>query len=189
MSYLPAIVEGKASKKRYAERIRENRLSKSGLWKFGISGDLPFLLAEVKNADMLARANWAIKLYHYFNIKGLALDVVLLCGEEHSYQDTLLQEVRARTERFRAGFAGAGRIFVLEGGKVSTEEKNLLFTFCACVLDTEQYRIAARQFAAPLPVYSAAKPKESEPLGREELLYFLTATAASIPRGGIRYLS
>lgn len=52
---------------------------------------------------MLARANWAIKLYHYFNIKGLALDVVLLCGEEHSYQDTLLQEVRARTERFRAG--------------------------------------------------------------------------------------
>lgn len=172
LSYLPAIVEGKASKKRYAERIRENRLSKSGLWKFGISGDLPFLLAEVKNADMLARANWAIKLYHYFNIKGLALDVVLLCGEEHSYQDTLLQEVRARTERFRAGFAGAGRIFVLEGGKVSTEEKNLLFTFCACVLDTEQYRIADRQFDAPLPVYSAAKPKESEPLGREELLYF-----------------
>ena len=173
LAYLPRIAEGKGKKGRFQEQIRENELLKSGLWRFGISGDIPFLLAVIKNEDMLPHAGWAGKLYHYYNEKGFPLDVVLLCEGEHGYSGGLAQEARERTEQYSTGHAGAGRIFVLEGASISVAERKLLYTWCAGVLGDigngleKQFTQAGRNI-----VYSMPAPKPSQPLARDELLYF-----------------
>lgn len=175
LSLLPALVEGAAEKQAYQKQIVENRLPKSGLWKFGISGDLPFVLCEVSSADKLPRVNWALKVYQYYNCKGLPLDLVAVCGGEHGYSDGLLQTVQECAERQSAGQSGGGRVFVLEGAKLDAAERNLLVTTCAVVLDETRQSAQHARFSIPAGKgvsYAFPSAKESEPLQREELLYY-----------------
>lgn len=170
LSYLPAIAEGGGDKTSYQKQIESNTLSKKGLWKFGISGDLPFVLVYIKSEDMTLRAVWAAKMCRYYNTKGFSLDVVLLCGETHSYSEGLLHTVRSRVQQY-AG-ENMDHMFIINGGKVSEAEKNLLYTFCVCVLDERQYCGAKN---SPLQIDDVScdfpAPKKSVPIKRGELIY------------------
>ena len=143
--------------------------------KFGISGDLPFVLCEIASAEMLSRVNWALKIYRYYNSKGLPLDLVFVCGGEHSYSDGLFQTVQGRAEQAGTGHGTGGRIFVLEGAKLEAAERNLLVTTCTLVLDGKRFPAEHAHHCLPAgkrATYASPPAKESEPLQKEDLLYY-----------------
>ena len=58
------------------DTIAANRLGQSGLWQFGISGDLPILLVRVVGNDDVSLVRQVLQAQEYWRLKGLSADVV-----------------------------------------------------------------------------------------------------------------
>ena len=87
ISYLdmvPFLLYNSSFKKEYAEHIENNTGSQQDLWTFGISGDLPVILAvlEAEDEDIL---EWILKGHEYLRMKGLYTDLVVLTNKVEGY--------------------------------------------------------------------------------------------------------
>ena len=96
-----------------AERRAANQLSQAGLWRHGLSGDLPILLVRVGGrADDVALVRGVLQAQEYWRLKGLSADAVILNEDPTSYLDelqaqltTLLDQGPWRTLAHRPGGA------------------------------------------------------------------------------------
>ncbi len=59
------------------------------LWQYGISGDLPILLVKIKSENEIEVVEQMLKMYHYFNVKNIKMDLVILNDESYNYQSDL----------------------------------------------------------------------------------------------------
>jgi cyclic beta-1,2-glucan synthetase len=57
--------------------LQSNTLPLSGLWRLGISGDRPILLARIDDVDDRGLLRQLLTAHEYWNLKGLAVDLVL----------------------------------------------------------------------------------------------------------------
>ena len=89
---------------RAADGVRTNTRGQPELWKYGISGDLPILLAATggRRASVPLFRD-LLKAHEYLRRKGLAFDLVVLNEHASSYlqdlQNTLLQMVESSPEQ------------------------------------------------------------------------------------------
>ena len=56
--------------------IARNRLGQPGLWRFGISGDLPILLLRISDVSRMSLVTDAMLAHAYWRMRGLAADLV-----------------------------------------------------------------------------------------------------------------
>jgi cyclic beta-1,2-glucan synthetase len=79
-----------------------NRLGQSELWGLGISGDAPILLATINSADGLPSVRQLLKVHHYWRLKGIVCDLVILNEHPATYlqelSESLTSTVMASTE-------------------------------------------------------------------------------------------
>jgi cyclic beta-1,2-glucan synthetase len=75
------------------EILLQNRLGQSGLWRHGISGDIPIVLARLRESADLALAKQLIQSSSYWRSKGIAADVVLLLEHPLASNQSLDQEL------------------------------------------------------------------------------------------------
>src|SRR5439155_26858177 len=61
-----------------AEVLVENRLGQSGLWSFGISGDLPLLVLRMHSAAGLSHLRQLLQAHAFWQLKGMKVDFVVL---------------------------------------------------------------------------------------------------------------
>ena len=84
-SVLPELLfPGKDSKARLTA-ARENRRGLDGLWAFGISGDLPIAVMELKNTADVGRAEPYIRLHKRLRRYGVAFDLALVYRQGGEY--------------------------------------------------------------------------------------------------------
>ena len=112
------------------ELLARNTLSQSGLWRFGISGDLAILLMEVDSMEHSGHAKEMLRAFEYYKVHGLQLDLVFINDAPDSERDGLTHFINgmANTEHLWAPHSDAGRVYVLNGNDVSPEERVLLHT-------------------------------------------------------------
>ncbi|MBR4506455.1 MAG: hypothetical protein IKP21_06745 [Bacteroidales bacterium] len=119
--------------------LAQNHLSQSGLWRFGISGDLAIVLIEV---DSMARSGFAkemLRAFEYYKVHGLVLDLVIIndvpiegdrsgANDGNSDHESLTRYIRnmADTEHLWASHNDAGKVFVLDGKDLTADERTLL---------------------------------------------------------------
>ena len=120
--------------------LAENTLSQSGLWRFGISGDLAILLLEIDRADRSGFAKEMLRAFEYFKVHGLLLDLVIIndvksnpnagANEAGKDRDGLTHFIRnmANTEHLWASHSEAGHVYVLNGDEITPAERTLLRT-------------------------------------------------------------
>ena len=72
-----------------------NSKTQAGLWQYGISGDLPIVLARVANQEQSDVARQLLRAHGYLRLKGLAIDLVILNDNPPSYLQTLQEELQA----------------------------------------------------------------------------------------------
>ncbi len=72
-----------------------NSKTQAGLWQYGISGDLPIVLARIANQAQLDVARQLLRAHGYLRLKGLAIDLVILNDNPPSYLQTLQEELQA----------------------------------------------------------------------------------------------
>ena len=112
-----------------AVRQRNSR-PQSGLWAYGISGDLPILLFRTSRMEELGAFRLLLKMHSLWRRRGLEIDIVVLNDHPPSYADSLQEALTQAVEGSpqRALLGERGGIFLRRTDGMSEEDLTLLLT-------------------------------------------------------------
>ncbi len=141
------------------ERLAENRKGQSGLWSYGISGDLPIALVTIDKTWDISLARQMLQAHTYWRMHGFSADLVILNEEAESYERPL-QERLERLIHSHSLFNGTdqpGGVFLRNAAQIPEEDLKLLKFAASVVL------VAAR---GTLPQQLAVQVEPPELLAR-----------------------
>jgi len=120
------------------QTLAANTLSQSGLWRFGISGDLAILLMEIDSLQYSGHAKELLRAFEYYKVHGLVLDLVFINDAPEREREGLTHFIRsiADTEHLWASHAEAGRVYVVDGKEINAAERTLLHTVARLAFNT-----------------------------------------------------
>ena len=113
------------------QEVAGNRRGASGLWTWGISGDLPIAVVRVEEDAERDVARQLLRAHEYWRLKGIVADLVILNGKGTSYarelQDYFEAMVRASQSAVGPGQdRRRGKVFVLREDLMPDEDLVLL---------------------------------------------------------------
>ena len=115
--------------------IARNRLGQSGLWRFGISGDLPIVLLHIGNLHRVDLVKQVLQAHAYWGMKGLASDLVIVnedfSGYRAALQDLIMGRINAGPEAQILDKPGG--VFLRRAEELSEDERVLLQTVARIV--------------------------------------------------------
>ncbi|HEY6556145.1 MAG TPA: glucoamylase family protein [Polyangiaceae bacterium] len=110
------------------EELRSNHGSQAQLWANGISGDWPILLATIDSVDGIPTLRELFAAHHYWQRRGMMVDLVVLNTQPSSYLQTLNDGIMETL--FASGDAGfidqAGGVFVRRRDQLAAEDLSML---------------------------------------------------------------
>ncbi|MFO0850628.1 MAG: glucoamylase family protein [Gemmataceae bacterium] len=135
---------------RAARAVTANRQGQPGLWRHGISGDLPILLVVVGDEDGMALARQVLKAQAFWRGRGFVADVVLIADKPEGYREELAEELNAvaRDEGGADRVDKPGGVFVRKSAVLDPEDRTLLFAAARVVLSAVHGTLA-EQVEAP----------------------------------------
>ncbi len=77
--------------------VEENKLGQHALWGLGISGDWPILLATIETPVGMPSVRQLLRTHHYWRLKGITCDLVILNMHPATYMQELSDELLATT--------------------------------------------------------------------------------------------
>ncbi|MBC7905019.1 MAG: cyclic beta 1-2 glucan synthetase [Gemmatimonadaceae bacterium] len=107
--------------------ISKNKLGQSGLWRYSISGDIPIVLVQIENVENILLVKKMIQAHHYWRLKGLIVDLVILNEDRGGYRQELHNLIHSLitpglgTEMREK----PGGIFIRAAEQISNEERSL----------------------------------------------------------------
>jgi cellobiose phosphorylase len=124
--------------------IAQNVRGQSGLWAYGISGDVPILLVRVDSEAHIDLVRETLRAHELWRMRGFTADLVILNEHPPSYlqafNDQLLAVVRSSAS---AGLMDKpGGIFVRKSDVMPPEDRTLLFAAARCILSGGRGTIA-----------------------------------------------
>jgi cyclic beta-1,2-glucan synthetase len=131
-----SIIYASSLRRAKASVLIRNRRGQSGLWAYGISGDLPIVLVRIRDHTRLELVRQAVQAHAYWRLKGVAVDLVVWNEDDSVYrqtlQDTIMDVVAASLEA--ALVDKPGGIFVRRGEQMSEEDRVVLQTVARVIL-------------------------------------------------------
>jgi cyclic beta-1,2-glucan synthetase len=121
---------------RAAGAVAANRQGQADLWRHGISGDRPIVLARIGQTDELPLVRQLLLAHAYWRLKGLSVDLVLLNESPTSYYEELHQELQnlARASESHALIDKPGGVFVRKAAVLNEADRVLLQAAARVVL-------------------------------------------------------
>jgi cyclic beta-1,2-glucan synthetase len=118
---------------------KEIEYGQNELWAMGISGDYPILLATLEVPAGLSSVRQLLRVHHYWRLKGLPCDLVILSLHPPTYlqelNDELLATVLASSE---SGFLDRpGGVFVRRADLLKPEDVELLYSIARIQVDCD----------------------------------------------------
>lgn len=161
--------------------LLRNRRPQSGLWGYGISGDLPIVLVQVSEAANIALVHQVVQAHAWWRLKGLPVDLVIWNEERDVYrqrlQEQILGLIAGSTESHEVERPGG--IFVRHAEQIAPEDRVLLQSVARVVLSdrlgplAEQVgrkRAPERRVAPLAPTRPLAPVAPAEAAARPQLL-------------------
>ncbi len=108
--------------------VEENRLGQEALWTLGISGDWPILLATIESPVGMPSVRQLLRTHHYWRLKGITCDLVILNVHPASYMQELSDELLATAmASSEAGLLDRpGGVFIRRADLLKPEDITLL---------------------------------------------------------------
>ncbi len=159
-----------------------NTKTQSGLWPYGISGDLPIALARISEERDLNLVHQLLRGHEYLRLKGLVFDLVILNDHPHSYIQSLQDELQRliRMSGSQALMDKPGGVFLRRSDLMPEADRILLHTVARVVIVADrgplEEQLVRRPAEDDLPVRFIARAssrKHPEPaLTIPDLAYF-----------------
>ncbi|MDH3519613.1 MAG: hypothetical protein OEM49_04080 [Myxococcales bacterium] len=110
--------------------LATNRRGVSGLWPYGISGDLPIALVHIERDEERDVVRQLLRAQEYWRLKGIAADLVILNASAATYaqafQESLEGMLRASQAAGEEQRGEHGRVYLLRADLVSSRDQTLL---------------------------------------------------------------
>ncbi|WP_461209890.1 GH36-type glycosyl hydrolase domain-containing protein [Desulfocurvus sp. DL9XJH121] len=162
--------------------IARNRLGQSGLWRFGISGDMPIVLIRIDGPERIDLVKQMLQAHAYWRMKGLAADLVIMNEDFSGYRAVLQDEiVRLINSGSEAQVVDKpGGVFLRRADELS-ETDRVLFQAVARVVLTDIVETSVepperRQSARPGAYHLAPQERQTagqvHPLLERERIFF-----------------
>jgi cyclic beta-1,2-glucan synthetase len=154
--------------------LTANRQGQSGLWRHGISGDLPILLVRVGDGSEVPLVRQVLAAHAYLRLKGLQFDLVLLCDRPVSYFEQLYEQLQdaLRTSDAHTLVDRSGGVFLRQTGHLSAGDLLLLQAAARVVLAGNRGLLAAQldhaEESVALPPPLNLEPTAPVPLDRRQ---------------------
>ena len=115
----------------------------SDLWKYGISGDLPIILATIKDANDIHVIKQILKAYEFFRVKNIQIELVILNEENYSYDNYIKEEIeRAIADRGISYMKNIkGGIFVLNEGELNQKDVDTIKFVAKLNIDSHEGKL------------------------------------------------
>ena len=131
-----SVIHATALRRADPSMIARNQLGQSGLWRFGVSGDLPIVLVRIGDVSRIDVVKHALQAHAYWRIKGLTADLVILNEDFSGYRAVLHDEIMGL---INAGPEASvvdrpGGVFVRRAEELSEEDRVLFQTVARVVL-------------------------------------------------------
>jgi len=131
-----AVIYANALYRSSSSILVRNRRGQSGLWGYGISGDLPIVLVRIRDREKLDLVRQAVQAHAYWRMKGLNVDLVIWNEDDSVYRqelhDTILNLIAASSESVMVD--NPGGVFVRRAEQIAEEDRVLLQTVARVVL-------------------------------------------------------
>jgi cyclic beta-1,2-glucan synthetase len=152
--------------------LKANDRGAPGLWRHGISGDLPIVVVRIDETEDQSIVRQLLRAHEYWRIKQLAVDLVILNEQAASYaqnlQEALEAQVRASQSRLpQEGRASSGSVFILRGDLISADDRTLLQTAARAVLLSRHGTLAEQVERTQRSQTSALSPPRQPPATKE----------------------
>ncbi len=154
----------------------------SGLWPFGISGDLPIVLMLIDDAGDVGQVRQVLAAHEYWRARQMAVDLVVLNERSSSYVQDLQIGVEAavRTAQARPRSFGEaqGAVHALRSDLITAAARGLLLSVARVVLVAsrgdigQQLAAMAAYVPAVLPHTALPVPDATPPQAAPELEFF-----------------
>ena len=116
-------------KRQYQDMSIKNTKGQSALWTYGISGDLPIVLAVVEHTENTAFVLDVMKAHEYWWLKGQKVDLVILANMESGYRQPFHDFV---TDIESGQTRGKGKAYILNMNEIP--DAPLLYAVARIVL-------------------------------------------------------
>ena len=130
-----SVIYGNALRRATPNVIARNQLGQSRLWRFGISGDLPIVLLQIRDLNRIDLVKQVLQAHAYWRRKGLAADLVIVNEDFSSYravlQDLIMGLINSGPEA--QVIDKPGGVFVRRAEELSENERVLLQTVARIV--------------------------------------------------------
>ncbi|HRD91207.1 MAG TPA: glucoamylase family protein, partial [Accumulibacter sp.] len=164
-----SVIYANASLRADAAVLRTNRRGQSGLWGYGISGDLPIVLLQIGDAANIDLVRQLVQAHAYWRLKGLAVDLVIWNEDHAGYRQRLQEQIMGF---IASGIEASvidrpGGIFVRPAEQISGEDRVLLQSVARAVISDGRGTLAEqldhRRLAEPrVPRLTATRPRRNE---------------------------
>ncbi len=164
-----------------ARRLEDNRKGQAGLWQYGISGDLPIVLVSIGEPREIALVRQLLQARTFWQMHGLAVDLVILNEEAGSYDQPLQERLEQliQIHSLTAASDRAGAVFLKSANQVPEDDLKLFRAAASVVLVAARGTLSQQLRVPVVPLEPLAKiekkhvsPEPSAPLPFMELEYF-----------------
>ena len=116
--------------------IAQNRTGQSGLWAYGISGDLPLVLLRIAELGGLELVRQLVKAHAFWRLKGLSVDLVIWIEDPSGYRQVLMDEIMVVVASIAEPslLDTPGGIFIRRSEQISEPDKVLVQTIARVIL-------------------------------------------------------
>ncbi len=164
-----SIIYANGSLRADAAVLTTNRRGQSGLWGYGISGDLPIVLLQIGDAANIDLVRQLVQAHAYWRLKGLAVDLVIWNEDHAGYRQRLQEQIMGF---IASGIAASlidrpGGIFVRPAEQISSEDRVLVQSVARAVISDGRGTLAEQldyhRLAEPrVPRLTASRTHRSE---------------------------
>jgi cyclic beta-1,2-glucan synthetase len=149
--------------------LTANRQGQPGLWRYGISGDHPIVLARVSETEQTAVVRELLLAHEFWRLLGLRVDLVILNDHPGSYLDSVQEQLQGliAASPGRGLQSKPGGVHLLRGARLPQEDLVLLQAVANLIVHGEWGGLARQlppaapplPLPAPLPVSRRAKDR------------------------------
>lgn len=117
--------------------LPKRNYSGEDLWKYGISGDLPIILINIKDVNDLDIVNEILKAHEFFRAKNIMTDIVILNNDKNIYEQYVKEGIESCILNHQIAFLTnvLGGIHVLNAGELSKEDIELFYFRANIIFD------------------------------------------------------
>jgi cyclic beta-1,2-glucan synthetase len=148
--------------------ISRNRQGQSGLWGYGISGDLPIVLLRIADQAQIQLVRQLVQAHTYWRVKGLSVDLVIWNEDQSGYRQVLQDQIMGMiASRGDANLLDKpGGIFVRRSEQMSEEDKVLMQTVARVIISDTAGTLAEQVDRRPrseptVPRFNAIRKRQA----------------------------